>query len=48
MDTDDGWLWGDRMVITVVSKFDIHGGYKITSEQSKLVHETLNVDPPAC
>jgi hypothetical protein len=29
-------------MITVVSKIDIHGGYEITSEQSKLVHETLH------
>ena len=31
-----------------VRKIDTYGGYKITPEQSKLVHETLNVDPLAC
>jgi hypothetical protein len=32
-------------MITTVRKIDTYGGYEITSEQSKLVHETLNMDP---
>jgi hypothetical protein len=32
-------------MITAVRKIDTYGGYEITPEQSKLVHETLHVDP---
>ena len=36
------------MMITAVRKIGIYGGYKITSEKSKFVQETLNIDPLSC